>query len=67
MELTASELSQRVGQEGICYTICHYYPPKDLKKIKNKELRDAAIQLLYCLEEFEDILEDAVLKELMEY
>lgn len=68
MELMASEIKQRISQEGsIDYVLLRYYQSKDLKKIKNKELRDAAIELLYCLEEFEDILEDAVLKELMEY
>lgn len=67
MELTAIEIDNRLKQEGsIDYVLLNYYDIKDLNKIKNKELRKITIELLHNLEEFEDILEDAVLKEIME-
>jgi len=64
MDLSAQELNNRVIQEGIEYALTNYFSPKDLKSIKNSELKLATQKLIYALEDFQDVLEDATWQEI---
>lgn len=62
--LTAIELGNRATQEGVEYTVTHYYDKKDLKTIKDKNLKQATFLLIEALENFYDALEEATFTEL---
>jgi hypothetical protein len=65
-ELTASELSSRICQEGLEYTLLHYYSIKDFKTIKNPQLKVKTLELINSVKLFQNALERARLKELDE-
>lgn len=64
--LTATELDQRCSQEGIQYTLEYYYDKKEFYTIKDDKLRARTLQLIDALKNFQDALEEAKWKELID-